>query len=118
MYRDVTADVPEAVYIDWSAADAELLISDRIQTTALKNEEVCAVRACTEKGLYTDEILGLKKVPIEEIVAALYADEARLAKFREIHQIARYKTLDELYDAGWFFDSGKLTATEGDDDEA
>lgn len=118
VYRDVTADVPEAVYIDWSAADAELLISDRIQTTALKNEEVCAVRACTEKGLYTDEILGLKKVPIEEIVAALYADEARLAKFREIHQIARYKTLDELYDAGWFFDSGKLTATEGDDDEA
>ena len=117
VYRDASSANSEAVYIDWNAADAELLTSDRIQATALRNEDVCAVRACTEKGLYTDEILGLKKVPIEEIVSALYSDKARLAKFREIHQIAQYKTLDELYDAGWFFDSGKLTSVDPEDDE-
>ena len=117
VYRDATAADPDAVYIDWKAADAELLTSDRIQKTALRDAEVCAVSACTEKGLYSDDILGLKKVPIEEIVATLYADEERLAKFREIHQIARYKTLDELYDAGWFFNSGKLSAEDKEDDE-
>lgn len=108
------------VYIDWEAADAELLTSDspRLLRSTLYDEGVCAVKAATEKGLYNDDILGLKRVPISEITAALYADPERLAKFREIHQITVYKTLEELYEAGWFFNAKKLNKVDEEDDGA
>lgn len=109
-------DDSDRVYIDWDAADAELLTSDRILKTELAKQDVCAVKACTEKGLYSDDILGLKKVPISEITAALYADAGRLLRFRNIHQIMRYKTLEELYDQGWFFDAKKLAKMEDEDE--
>jgi hypothetical protein len=107
------------VFIDWDAADAELLSTDdgnRILRSKLYDEGICAVKASSEKGLYNDEILGLKKVPIREITDALYADPERLDKFREIEQITVYKTLEQLYEAGWFFDAKKLGKS--DEEEA
>ena len=104
----------DQVYVDWTAADAELLTSDRILKSALAERGVCAVKAATEKGLYNDDILGLKRVPIEEITNAIYSDPDRLQAFRDIHQIATYKTLEELYEQGWFFNSGKLSKEDED----
>ena len=117
IYRGGDPDAPDHVYIDWDAADAELLTSDRVLRTALAEQEVCAVKPATEKGLYNDEILGLKKVPIQEITAAIYADPDRLKAFRAIHQIMTYKTLEEMYEEGWFFDAKKLAKTAEEEDD-
>ena len=117
VYRD-SEEEGDRVYVDWAAADADLLAGDdpMFHKSALAKAEVCAVKASSEKGLYNDDILGLKKVPITEIIAALYADPERLAKFREIEQITTYKNLEQLYEAGWFFDSAKLAKSDEDDD--
>lgn len=112
------ADNPGMVYLDWNAADAELLCSDRLPKSELLKNDVCATKAASEKGLFNDEVLGLKRVPIQEITAAIYSDPDRLARFREINQIAVYKTLEELYEAGWFFNSAKVNKTDEDDEDA
>ena len=107
---------PNLVYLDWEAADAELLCSDRLLRSELTKQEVCNTKAASDKGLFNDEILGLKRVPIQEVISALYSDEERIKRFREIHQIAKYKTIDELFEAGWFFDA-KGTMAQGEDEE-
>ena len=75
------------------------------------------MKPATEKGLYNDEVLGLKKVPIQEITAAIYADPDRLKAFRAIHQIMTYKTLEEMYEEGWFFDAKKLAKTAEEEED-
>lgn len=110
------SEIPDMVYIDWDAADAELLTSDRILKTELAKQEVCATKAASEKGLFNDEVLGLKRVPIQEITAAIYSDPGRLERFRTINQIATYKTLEQLYEAGWFFDAAKLSKADEEED--
>ena len=115
VYRSSDEDDKNRIFIDWDAADAELLTSDRLLRSTLYDEGVCATKAATEKGLYNDEILGLKKVPIQEVTAALYADPDRIQKFRDIHQITVYKTLEQLYETGWFFDAKKLCKVEDDE---
>lgn len=117
VYRGDT-DNPGMVFLDWSAADAELLCSDRLPKSELLKNDVCATKAASEKGLFNDEVLGLKRVPIQEITAAIYSDPERLARFREINQIAVYKTLEELYEAGWFFNSAKVNKTDEEDEDA
>ena len=104
------------VQIDWDAADAALLTGTDILRTKLVEKEVCDVKESSEKGLFNDEIAGLKKVPIAEITQALYNDEERLAKFRELHQIATHKTLEKLFEQGWFFDAASVNRTLDDED--
>lgn len=109
-------DEGDKVYIDWLAADAALLTGDDILRTECAKRGVCDVKESSEKGLYNDDILGLKKVPIKEITAAIYSDEERIKAFRDIHQIGVHKNLDQLYEQGWFFDSS-ANARKMDDEE-
>lgn len=105
-------DEGDKVYIDWLAADAALLTGDDILRTECAKQGVCDVRESSEKGLYNDDVSGLKKVPIKEITAAIYSDPERIGKFREIHQIGVHKTLDQLYEQGWFFDTANARSIE------
>ena len=62
--------------------------------------------------LFNDPILGIKNAPIEEVVAALYADEKRLQAFRKALSISSdYHTFEELWSQGWYFDAKQLNAT-------
>lgn len=96
---------PGKIMLDWNPAD-EMLLVNQVPKSLLTSAEVCNVTASSSKpGLFSDSIMGLKDVPITEIVAALYADAERLAKFRQILGIQRYKTIEELWGDGWFFDA-------------
>ena len=116
VYRD--PEMEDRVYIDWYAADAALLTGDGIPRTKLAKEDVCDTKASSEKGLYSDSVLGLTKVPIQEITQAIYSDPERLARFRELNQISVHKSLEQLAEQGWFFDAkGAKKVVEDDDDE-
>ena len=93
------------VLVDWSVADANLLAGPDIPRSKLSSEGVCNVKETTKAGFFSDDILGLKGVPIKEITDAIYADADRLAKLREILGIQVNHTLDELYEDGWFRDA-------------
>ena len=93
------------VLVDWSVADARLLSGSDIPRSKLTSEGVINVKESSKAGLYNDEVSGLKLVPISDITQALYEDADRLAKFRAIMGITKNKTIDELYDDGWFKDA-------------
>ena len=88
--------------VDWSVADAKLLAGPDIPRAKLKSEAVCDIKESSKAGLFNDEVAGLKMVPIQDITQALYEDADRLARLRSILGITVNKTVDELYEDGWF----------------
>lgn len=99
-------DIPVGkTVVDWAFSDAKLLTGPDIRRDELKKQGICNTKESTKAGLYSDDVLGLSCVPIEEITTAIYSDASRLAAFRALHDIKVFKTLDELWDAGWFFGS-------------
>ena len=101
VYRSPTLE-EGSVLVDWSVADAALLAGPDIPRSKLASEGVCNVKETAKSGLYSDDTLDLKGVPISEITAAIYADADRMKKLREILGITVNHTLDELYEDGWF----------------
>lgn len=91
--------------IDWDIADAKLLAGPDIPREALKNAGICSVKESSKAGLYSDEVLGLSCVPIQEITSAIYAEPDRLSALREQLKIYKYQTLEELWESGWLFDA-------------
>lgn len=91
--------------IDWDIADAKLLSGPDIPRDALKKEGICAVKESSKAGLYSDEVLGMSCVPIQEIVQRIYSEPDRLAALRKQLGIYKYKNLDELWESGWLFDA-------------
>lgn len=99
-------EIPEGkVVVDWNTADAKLLTGSDIPRSKLTAEGVINVKESSKAGLYNDEISGLKMVPIEDITQSLYEDEDRLSRFRTIMGITKNKTIDELFEDGWFKDA-------------
>ena len=104
VYR--SPDLPsDRVLVDWSIADARLLAGQDIPRSKLSAEGVINVKESSKAGLYNEEISGLKLVPISDITQALYEDSDRLSRFRSIMGITVNRTIDELYDDGWFRNS-------------
>ena len=100
--------------VDWNVADALLLTGADIPRDALKRAGVCCVKESSKAGLYNDEVLGLHGVPFEEIHRAIYSDPDRLSALRKHLDISTFKTIEQLWDDGWFYDA-KPTGS-GDDD--
>lgn len=100
--------------VDWNIADALLLTGADIPRDALKRAGVCCVKESSKAGLYNDEVLGLHGVPFEEIHRAIYSDPDRLSALRKHLDISTFKTIEQLWDDGWFYDA-KPTGS-GDDD--
>ena len=99
-------ELPEdKILVDWTTADARLLAGPDIPRSILSAEGVINVKESSKAGLYNDEVSGLKLVPITDITQALYEDADRLARFRKILGITVNKTIDELYDDGWYKDA-------------
>lgn len=97
---------PDKVMVDWDIADARFLCGPDIPREAMRKAGVCNTKESSKAGLYSDDVLGLSCVPIQEITSAIYGDEDRLAAFRKELSITRAKTLDELWaDGKWFFDA-------------
>lgn len=103
------------VKVDWDIADARLLSGPDVPRDALKKAGVCNVKESSKAGLYSDDVLGLSCVPIEEITSAIYSDEDRLAALRKELSISKCKNLEELWNDGWFFNA-RTIVDEGDDD--
>lgn len=96
-------DLPEGkIMVDWVTADARLLTGQDIPRSKLTADGVINVKESSTAGLYNEEITGMKRVPISDITQALYEDADRLARFRKILGITVNKTIDELYEDGWF----------------
>ena len=111
-------DIPAGrTIVDWSIADAKLLTSDAVPRSKLSSEGICNVTESSKAGLYNDTVNNLKMVPIEEITAKLYEDEDKLAAFRKLLGISKNRTLEELYEDGWFKDAKGAPATSNDDED-
>lgn len=104
---------PGRFVVDWNIADALLLSGSLIPRDLLAKEDICNVKMSSSNDmLFNDPILGVKNAPIEEVVAALYADEKRLQAFRKALSISSdYHTFEELWSQGWYFDAKQLNAT-------
>lgn len=112
VYR--SPELPEGRYlVDWATADAKLLTGQDIPRSKLTSEGVISVKESSKAGLYNEEVTGQKMVPIDEITQSLYEDEDRLTRFRKIMNITKNKTVDELYEDGWFKDA-KASVNLGD----
>ena len=99
--------------VDWSIADAKLLAGPDIPRSRLKSEAICDIKDSSKAGLYNDEVAGLKMVPITDITQALYEDADRLSRLRAVLGITVNKTVDELYEDGWF--KGAKASAGGED---
>lgn len=100
--------------VDWNIADALLLSGADIPRDALRKEGVCCVKESSKAGLYNDEVLGLHGVPFTEISTAIYSDPERLSALRKHLDISTFKTIEQLWEDGWFY--GAKPAGGGDDD--
>ena len=99
--------------VDWAIADAKLLSGPDIPRSRLKSEAICDIKESSKAGLYNDEVAGLKMVPIQDITQALYEDPDRLNRLRSVLGITVNKTVDELFEDGWFKDAkGGASASE------
>ena len=105
---------PDKVRVDWDIADARFLSGPDIPREALKKAGVCNTKESSKAGLYSDDVLGLTCVPIQEITQAIYSDPEKLAALRKELSITRGRTLEELFEDGWFF---KARAAMEDSDE-
>lgn len=99
--------------VDWSIADAKLLAGPDIPRSRLKSEAICDIKESSKAGLFNDEVAGLKMVPIQDIMQALYEDADRLSRLRAVLGITVNKTVDELYEDGWF--KGAKASSGGED---
>ena len=113
IYRSPEIDEGK-VKVDWGIADARLLSGPDIPREVLKKAGVCNVKESSKAGLYSDDVLGLSCVPIEEITAKIYSDPEKLSVLRKELNISRDKTLDELWESHWFF-GAKSAVDEGDE---
>ena len=95
---------PGRFKVDWSQADAVLLSGSMIPRDQLAKQGICNTKVSSDNDqLFSDSILGLTKVPITEIVSALYADPERLKAFRKLLSISTaYHTFEELWENGWY----------------
>lgn len=100
-----STDRGDCAYVDWDYADAELLSSDRIPRSFLASKGICDVKVSTKPGLYSDAVNKLSCVTFQEIMAVIKADPSRYKALQDALEIHRYKTLDELWDNGWFYDA-------------
>lgn len=100
--------------VDWSVADALLLTGADIPRDALRRDGVCCVKESSKAGLYNDEVLGLSGVPFSEIHQAIYSDPERLSMLRKHLDISTFKTIEQLWEDGWFYGAKPLLS--GDDD--
>lgn len=101
--------------IDWDIADAKLLAGPDVPRDALKSAGICAVKESSKAGLYSDEVLGLSCVPIQEITQKIYSEPDRLKALREQLKIYKYQNLEELWESGWLFDA-RHSVTGADDE--
>lgn len=108
MYKSANEEGTPNTYVDWTIADARLLSGPDIPREALKRAGVCNVKESTKAGLYSDDVLGVSCVPIEDILEKIYSDPARIGRLRQELSIYTAKTLDELWEDGWFFDARAL----------
>lgn len=101
-------EMPEDnILVDWATADAKLLSGDHIPRAVLSKKGICNTKESSKSGLYSDDILGLTCVPIQEITAKIYSEPDRLAALRKELGIVVYRNLEQLWEHGWFFDARK-----------
>jgi RecA/RadA recombinase len=100
--------------VDWNVADALLLTGADIPRDALRRDGVCCVKESSKAGLYNDDVLGLSGVPFSEIHQAIYSDPERLSMLRKHLDISTFKTIEQLWEDGWFYGAKSLIS--GDDD--
>lgn len=108
--RIVTPDDEEqgfneiGTFVDWDYAELELLTSTRIPRSRLSSQGICNASWNSAGTAINDTVIGVKGMEPSEYLNLLKSDESRLEAFRDALNITRGKTLDELWDAGWFFD--------------
>ena len=112
VYKSASEDGTPNTYVDWTIADARLLSGPDIPREALKRAGVCNVKESTKAGLYSDDVLGVSCVPIEGILEKIYSDPARIGRLRQELSIYTAKTLDELWEDGWFFDARSIVESD------
>ena len=99
-------DQPEGrIVVDWNIADAKLLSGQDIPRSKLAADGICDVKESSKAGLYNDAVNNLKMVPIEDIIQNLYESPDKLAAFRAHLGISTNRTVEELWEDGWFKDA-------------
>ena len=118
IYPRISYKAPEQpegrIVVDWNIADAKLLSGTDIPRSKLAADGICDVKESSKAGLYNDAVNNLKMVPIEDIIQNLYESPDKLAAFRGHLGISTNRTVEELWEDGWFKDA-KSASSFGED---